>query len=118
VRCCPNSGADAFLDLDVANDLARFTLLDAATATSAYRKHRTFIDRMLNKSTRALPGPSEANVRTSVCGLKLDHRARQLATQLAWSLRGPAATHAVRRELAMAQKQYAQDVSRRPKTAY
>ena len=42
----------AFLDLDVANDRARFTLLDAAatTATVAYRKHRTFIDRMLNKS--------------------------------------------------------------------
>lgn len=42
----------AFLDLDVANDRARFTLLDAAkaTATAAYRKHRTFIDRMLNKS--------------------------------------------------------------------
>ena len=42
----------AFLDLDVANDRARFTLLDAAkaTATAAYRKHRAFIDRMLSKS--------------------------------------------------------------------
>jgi hypothetical protein len=42
----------AFLDLDVANDRARFMLLDAAaaTATVVYRKHRTFIDRMLNKS--------------------------------------------------------------------
>ena len=46
-------GSDAaFLDLDVADDRARFTLLDAAaaTATAAYRKHRSFIDRMLNKS--------------------------------------------------------------------
>ena len=42
----------AFFDLDVANDRARFTLLDAAatTAAVAYRKDRTFIDRMLNKS--------------------------------------------------------------------
>ena len=42
----------AFLDLDVADDRARFTLLDAAAATAraAYRTHRSFIDRMLNKS--------------------------------------------------------------------
>jgi predicted acylesterase/phospholipase RssA len=46
-------GSDAaFLDLDVADDRARFRLLDeaAATATAAYRKHRSFIDRMLNRS--------------------------------------------------------------------
>ena len=49
----------AFLDLDVANDRARFALLDAAkaTATAASRKHRTFIDRMLNKSSSKLITP-------------------------------------------------------------
>jgi hypothetical protein len=52
-RTCYTEGKDAaFLDLDVANDRARFTLLDAAKATAsvACRKHRTFIGRMLNKS--------------------------------------------------------------------
>jgi len=41
----------AFLSLDVADDAARFALLDAAKATSlaAYRDNRLFLDRMLNK---------------------------------------------------------------------
>ena len=41
----------AFLNLDVADDRARFKLLDAASiaAKAAYLSHRTFIDRMLNR---------------------------------------------------------------------
>ena len=43
--------AAAFLNLDVADDRARFKLLDAAStaAKAAYLSHRTFIDRMLNR---------------------------------------------------------------------
>ncbi len=51
-------GSDAaFLDLDVANDRARFVLLDAAndTAIRAYRENRTFIDRMLNRAIAKPP---------------------------------------------------------------